>query len=90
MLSKKVTGIVAYITWVGLLIALVTGDKQGARFHMNQALVIWLVGTVGSFIPVVGLLIVLFCFICWVLGLVYAAEEVEKEVPILGKIKLLR
>ena len=90
MLSKKVTGIVAYITWVGLLVALVAGDKEGAKFHMNQALVIWIVGTIGSFIPVIGLLLVLLSFVCWIMGLVYAAQEVEKEVPILGKIKLLK
>ena len=91
MLSKKVTGIVAYITWIGLLVALIAGDKEGARFHMNQALVIWLVGTVGSFLPdPIGLLITVYCFFCWILGLVYAAQEMEKEVPLLGKIKLLR
>ena len=90
MLSKKVTGIVAYITWVGLLVALVAGDKEGAKFHMNQALVIWIVGTIGSFIPVIGLLLVLLSFVCWIMGLVYAAQEIEKEVPILGKIKLLK
>ena len=53
MMSKKTTDIVAYITWIGLIVALLVGDRQGSRFHMNQALVIWLVGSVGSFLPVI-------------------------------------
>ena len=28
MLDSKTTGIVAYITWIGLLIALVAGDRE--------------------------------------------------------------
>ena len=42
MMDSKTTGIVAYITWIGLLVALVAGDREGAKFHLNQALVIWL------------------------------------------------
>ena len=41
-MDKKTTGIVAYLTWIGLIIALVAGDKEGASFHLNQALVIFL------------------------------------------------
>ena len=44
MMDSKTTGIVAYITWIGLLVALVAGDREGAKFHLNQALVIWLAG----------------------------------------------
>lgn len=89
-MDKKITSIVAYITWVGLIIALVAGDKEGAKFHMNQSLAIWLVGTVGGFIPVVNIVTSILCLVCWVLGLIYAVQQVEKEVPIIGKIKLLK
>ena len=49
-MDAKTTGIVAYITWIGLVIAFVLGDREGAKFHLNQALVIWLAGLL-SFIP---------------------------------------
>ena len=39
-MDKKTTGIVAYLTGIGLIIALVLGDREGAKFHLNQALVI--------------------------------------------------
>ena len=80
-MDKKMTGIVAYITWFGLIIALVAGDKEGAKFHINQSLAIWLVGTVGGFIPIVNIFVAILCLVCWVMGLIYAIQEVEKEVP---------
>ena len=39
-MDKKVTGIIAYLTLIGWLIAYLAGDKEGAKFHLNQALVL--------------------------------------------------
>ena len=41
-MSKKATDIVAYITWIGWIVAFCAGTKQESKFHLNQALVIWL------------------------------------------------
>lgn len=38
-MDKKTTGIVSYITLIGWLIAFCAGDKEGAKFHLNQSLV---------------------------------------------------
>ena len=35
-MDKKITGVVGYITWIGWLIAYLLGDKEGAKFHLNQ------------------------------------------------------
>ena len=95
-MSAKTTGIVAYITWIGFIIALVLGDRKRAMFHINQALVINLASIVVNFvsiIPFLGWLIAvvgsLFCVVCWCMGLYYACTGQEKEVPLLGQIKLL-
>lgn len=88
-MDAKTTGIVAYITWIGLIIALVLGDREGAKFHLNQALVIWLAGLFGV-IPCIGWVWGIFCFICAIMGLVSAINNEEKEVPLLGQIKLLK
>ena len=34
-MDTKTTSIVAYITWIGLLIAFCAGDREGAKFHLN-------------------------------------------------------
>lgn len=110
-MDKKITGVVAYLTWIGLLVAYIAGDREGAKFHINQALVILLAGTLLGIatgilsiltgIPLLGWIVAIvvglislvggiFLFICWLMGLIYAVQEQEKEVPILGKIKLLK
>ena len=62
-MDSKTTGIVAYLTWIGLLIAILAGDKQGAKFHVNQALVIWLFSLL-SIIPCIGWIWAIFMFVC--------------------------
>ncbi|MDD6306936.1 MAG: hypothetical protein PUA75_08385 [Clostridiales bacterium] len=95
-MDKKATSIISYITLIGWLIAFCAGDKEGAKFHLNQSLVLLLANLIASFctyIPVIGgivssiLNIVIFVF--WVMGLVYACEGKDKEVPLFGSIKIL-
>ena len=96
-ISARSTGIIAYITWIGMIIALLMGDKQGGKFHVNQALVIKAVlialTIVASWIPFIGTIVAfvgtIFCYVCWGLGLYYAWTEQEKEVPLIGQIRLL-
>ena len=95
-MDKKVTGIVAYITFIGWIVAFCAGDKENAKFHLNQALVVWLANlacTILGMIPIVGIvagLAGIFVFVCWIMGLIAAVKEEEKEVPLLGKLKLLK
>jgi uncharacterized membrane protein len=88
-MDAKTTSIVAYLTWVGLIIAICAGDKEGAKFHINQALVILLFGLL-SLIPCIGWVWGIFILVCWILGLIAAINQEEKEVPLIGKIRLLK
>ena len=88
-MDKRATGIVAYITWIGLLIAIIAGDWKGAKFHVNQALVIMLFSLLGV-IPCIGWIWAIFMFVCWIMGLLAAINDEEKPVPLIGGIKLLK
>ena len=68
-MDKKATGVVSYVTIIGWIIAYVAGDREGARFHLNQALVhdiFWLVldiilgviGLVFGWVPILGDIVV--------------------------------
>jgi Predicted membrane protein len=103
-MDAKVTGIVSYISWVGWLVAFLAGDKEGAKFHLNQSLVLMIgmtvlpiVSAVVGFIPVVGFIVMLVAGLCslvllafWIVGLVGAIKGEEKSVPIIGNIQLLK
>mgnify|MGYP006968287435 CR=1 FL=1 len=85
-MDARTTGIVAYITWIGFLIAVCAGDKEGAKFHINQALVILLFSLLAM-IPCIGWV---WGLVCWIMGLIAAINEEEKEVPLIGKIRLIK
>lgn len=89
-MDTKTTGIVAYLTWIGLLIAFLAGDKEGAKFHINQGLVLFLATIVCGIIPFLGWIAEIFVFVCWIIGFVGAINGEEKEVPLLGKIKIIK
>ena len=62
-----------------------------------QALVItlgWIIAGVVSVIPVIGTIVggILYIFmtVCSIMGLIYACQEQEKEVPLIGQIKILK
>ena len=67
-MDKKVTGILSYVTIIGWLVAYLAGDKEGAKLHLNQGLVLggaqlilWaaggLIGALLGWIPLVGPLV---------------------------------
>ena len=96
-MDKKTTDIVAYITWIGLIIAIILGDMSQSKFHINQAIVIWLAGLVFALIgiiPVVGGIIAglggVCCLIFAVLGVLSALKGEEKPLPFIGGIQILK
>ena len=103
-MSKKTTDIVAYITPIGLILAFLIGDRENSKFHLNQALVIWLSSVIINIIerildgiPVLGIIITIIAVICdialfvfWIMGLVSACQGTEKRVPVVGGIELYK
>ena len=95
--EQKLTDVVAYLSWIGLLIAFVAGDRENCKFHLNQSLVIWLAGVVlgvVAIVPILGWIVAfvgwIFLIVCWFIGIISAASGTEKEVPLLGRCKLLQ
>lgn len=104
-MDKKITSIVAYagmflnfIPFGGILgwaIAYFVGDRKGAKFHLNQALILLIAGVIISvigFIPIIKILkwpltVILFLFA--IVGLINAIREEEKPLPFIGGFKIL-
>ena len=103
-MDAKTTSWVSYITLIGWIVAYCAGDKEGAKFHLNQSLIIHIILLclpvalfILAFIPFLGALLLLcsyvvyiFLFVVWIIGLVYAINQEEKEIPLIGKIKILK
>ncbi len=88
LLDVKATGIVAYMTWIGFIVALCLGDKDEGKFYLNQALVFHIF-RLAVLIPFVGWVWALFMLVCFILGVISAASLERKELPLIGKIRIL-
>ena len=86
--NPKLTSILGYIGIVLWLVAYMVGDKEGAKFHLNQALVIHLFSFL-TVVPVFGIVAGIAVFVFWIIGLVAAIKQEEKRVPLIGDIQLL-
>lgn len=104
-MDKKATDIVAYISPIGWIIAMCAGDREGSKFQLNQTLVLWIAeiifSVVGQVLAHLGLALALvgglvtgvgslFCFICWIIGLIGACQGTDKPMPLFSSIKILK
>ena len=91
--DNKVYAILSYI-WILFLVPLLAAkESKFARFHANQGLVLFIVSIIVgilAFIPVIGWLLGIVTFILAVIGIINAAQGKAKELPIIGKFKLLK
>ena len=67
-MDKRTTDIVCYCTWGGLLVAVLAGNREASRFHLNQSLVLGIFGLLGV-IPCVGWVWAVFVAVWWCMGL---------------------
>ena len=95
---RNLIAAISYITWVGFILAIVTGDRSD-RFvahHLNQALVLDLISIAGgvlAVIPIVGTLvggvINVAVFALDIVGAVSAYKGIMISFPYIGDIHLI-
>ena len=93
--NKTMAGL-AYLIFFLPLIA--CPDSKFARFHANQALILWLAGIAGSiilgFIPIIGWILLpvftIVLIIFGVMGLVNGLGGKAKKLPIVGNYTLIK
>jgi uncharacterized membrane protein len=87
-MDGKTKAIVAHITLIGWIIALVLNSSEKdefASYYIRQLLGLYLLGLVLSFIPILGWILNIVVFVFWILSLVGAVQGEKKETPIVGK-----
>jgi uncharacterized membrane protein len=100
-MNAKTMAIVAYITLIGWIIALVTynGDAQKpslTRFHLRQSFGLLVVGFALYFVfMIMAFMIPMLAFmsfivwiamlVFWIMGIINAANEQEKPLPLVGE-----
>lgn len=99
--NNRLFSVLAYI-WILWIVGLIASPNEpDVRFHVNQGLVLFLfeiaasiAATILIFIPILGWLLAFALgvagFVFMILGIVNAANGHQKELPIIGKIHLLK
>ena len=95
--NAKLVAILSYIFIIGIIWYFVDKDVQKsslAKHHVQQGIVLVLtslaINFIGGVIPILGWLIILplgnlAVFVFWIFGLVYALQEKEKNIPLIGQ-----
>ena len=93
--KNKVMGLLAYILFFIPLLA--AKDSPFARYHANQGLVLFLAAILSSvilIIPILGWIIApilsILITVLAVIGIINALNGKAKELPIIGKFKILK
>ncbi len=95
--NNKIYNILAYVGILFLIGLIAAPNEPDVKFHVNQGLVLCLLGiAVGivSIIPIIGWIIgfagSIFCLVLAIMGIINAAKNEQKELPLIGKIKILK
>lgn len=94
--KNKVISALAYIIF--FLPLIVCADSPFGKFHANQGLLLLITGVGGSiilsFIPIVGWILLpllsLAIFILAILGLINTINGKAKELPVIGKYRIIK
>lgn len=88
----KTMAIVAYLWWVGLVIAFVVNNKKRnefTSFHIRQMIGLLFLSLITTLVykfvgSDIGYLLTIGSFVLWVIGLIGAFNGEQKEIPLLG------
>lgn len=91
---NKGMGVLAYLGLLVLIPIFAAKESAFARFHANQGLVLlvcefafWIVGKVFDFVGTLG---GIFTFVLAVIGIINAVRGQAKELPVVGRVRLLK
>ena len=96
--NTKLFSVISYITWIGFLAAFFLSEKDDimVRHHLNQALVINLIETVGTVVSrlggifgLIGTIIDIAVLVFFVMGISRAAKLSDQPLPYIGDIHLI-
>lgn len=99
--KNKVMAILAYLSWLVLIPLFAAKESKFARYHVNQGLVLaiteivwWIVsGILTAIIPILSLVlgIVNIVFVIMlIIGIINAANGKAKELPVIGKFRIIK
>jgi len=88
-MDGKTKAIVAHITWIGWVIALVGNSSEKdeiASFYIRQLLGLYLFSIVITFIPIINIFGWIITLVFWIISLIGAINGEKKLIPLVGNL----
>ena len=86
--ANKNLAALGYISGMIILALVAAPNSRFIRFHANQALLLTLFAFL-SIIPVIGWIWGVFCAVCFIMGIVNALNGQFKELPLIGRFRII-
>ena len=94
---NKAMSVFSYLGLLFLVPLLLCKDSRFARFHSNQGLLRFIAAAIGGVLVswggiflLAGVIIRIFCFACMIMGISNAAHGQMKELPVIGRFRLIK
>ena len=86
----KLYAVLAYIGILFLFPLLLCKDSEFVRFHTNQGIILFIASVICAVIPIVGWIASIGVLVLMVFGLINVSNGEMKELPVIGKFRILK
>lgn len=86
----KLYAVLAYVGILFLIPLLLCKDSEFVRFHTNQGIVLFIAGVICAIVPIIGWIASIGVLVLMVFSLINVSNGDMKELPVIGKIKILK
>ena len=92
MENNKLYSILAYIAPLWIIGLIAAKDDPDVKFHVNQGIVLTIGWVIAGFLTIIfiGLILYIPLAIFAIMGIINANKGEQKELPLIGKIKIIK
>lgn len=90
--DHKGMAVLCYLSWLFLIPLLAEKDSPFVRYHLNQGIILFLASLISGLLTFIciGVITDIICFVLMIIGIVNVCNGRAKDLPIIGKFRLLK
>ena len=86
----KLYAVLAYLGILFVIPLFMSKDSEFVRFHTNQGIVLFIASVICAAVPIIGWIASIGILVLMVFGLINVSNNEMKELPLIGKFRILK
>ena len=86
----KLYAVLAYLGLLFIIPLIMCKDSEFVRFHTNQGIILFIASVICAAVPIVGWIASIGVVVLMVVGLINVSNNEMKELPLIGKFRILK